>query len=463
MRKYDHKVIARSRVVLSSVLFVFVAFLFSAIALFVTSDKLSALVCAVFSVAIPFVVWKIYDIRNIEFYLALGFTMSIYAKWAAACKSLGLVWTGQKNEVHTPWISDLSGNKQHWRAIVHSPGGKFTIEQLQAHSKSFAEIMGMAAVSFSWRPGGSIAVVGSMVLVPVIEVPAVDLAVLPEAKKVLSPVERLSSVNVGLNVEGQPFSMPVISNHILISGESGAGKASWVWAFVFGLAPSVQAGVVRLWGLDPKFIELAIGSAWWDEYACEFPDMVSLIARFEQDMRDRNRSLAGIARKFKPSREMPLNVLVIDELADLMTGVDKKQAEQINRMLTAILRLGRAAGYVVIGATQSPLKDAVPCRDDFITKIGLRMRSSLVDVLLGTGSKEAGALCWTIPKTGAGMAYVIGESGIPVLVRPQWHDDDDIRRFGQLVRMGINSVTEVNTEQLLVPGAWSMPVLEQEI
>jgi len=447
MKYYDHKIMVKSRVIFSMFLgWCVLCMLVGFLALIAAQSILWAwdvvIVAAVglvgaFAAAVRF--WPK------DFDMGLGFTGPIETAWRRSCIALGFSWQDEKQNVLVPALRRLHGRSGYWRATITPVGDLVTLDKLSKHADDFAVMLGVASVSFLWTVNAEISIVAASVNIPVVEVPAV---VVPH---VVSPVELLSAVPVAVDMDGQPFKLSVIDNHILLCGESGGGKSSWIWSLVVGLAPAVRAGVVKLWGVDPKQLELAIAPAWWDRYACNQGEMTNLIAEFEQEMRARNGSLAGKMRKFRPSEEFPLNVLIVDELADLITGVEKKESEKVNRLLTNILRQGRAAGYVVIGATQSPLKEAVPCRDDFITKVGLRMRSSLVDILMGTGAKEAGCRCWEIPyKTGAGTAFVIGESGQVARVRARWFDDDIIQRLGQLVRLGdspwdesVVSVTEV--------------------
>ena len=75
--------------------------------------------------------------------------------------------------------------------------------------------------------------------------------------------------------------------------------------------------MVKFWGLDPKRVELAIAPKWWDHYACRAKEMIELLEEAVEDMYRRAENLAGIARKFTPSTEMPLNVIIVDELAYL--------------------------------------------------------------------------------------------------------------------------------------------------
>ena len=93
---------------------------------------------------------------------------------------------------------------------------------------------------------------------------------------------------------------------------------------VFGLAKARNAGIVRLWGLDPKKVELAFGRQCWDEYADTVEGMIELLEKAVNELLERNKLIQGKARKIAPSPEMPLNVIIIDELAYLSAGVDKK-------------------------------------------------------------------------------------------------------------------------------------------
>src|SRR5207248_9634272 len=72
----------------------------------------------------------------------------------------------------------------------------------------------------------------------------------------------LQAVPMARDIEGRPFYLPIEGNHLLIVGRTGSGKGSWVWSLVFGLAKARRAGLVRLWGLDGKRIELAYGRGW---------------------------------------------------------------------------------------------------------------------------------------------------------------------------------------------------------
>jgi hypothetical protein len=345
--------------------------------------------------------------------------------------------------------------------------GHWTVNDLRRKTTDLEAVMGKTLLSFGLNDRGAIVLRARRADIPVIAVP-----VAPPPQKPRTHLDMVSAVPVALCSEydaageQRPLYLSVTDNHILLVGASGGGKSSWIWSIVLGLGSAVRADIVKLWACDPKLTELNKGREWWDEYACEPDEMVALIIRFYESMKER----AALLRErgddhYDLSPQEPLNVLVVDELADLLSGVEKKKAEAALRPLTAILRLGRALGYVVVGASQSILKDAIPCKDDFITRVGLRMMSAAhVDMVLGAGMREAGALCWQIPyKTGVGMAYVIGEDGKPVLARA-FHYDKRTIRAGAVTARSV-SLRVVDTDKLLAyePGAMVASDVKQEV
>jgi S-DNA-T family DNA segregation ATPase FtsK/SpoIIIE len=128
---------------------------------------------------------------------------------------------------------------------------------------------------------------------------------------------------------------------------------------------------------------------------------------------------------------MPLNVIIIDELAYLSAMVtDKKLRDRAQNAIGTILVLGRATGYSLVGCSQSVLKEVLSFRDYFPTRVALGMPAPMIDLCLGEGAREAGALADQIPlrEAGAGYAYVLEEtSNKSLLVRAAWCSDEAIR------------------------------------
>jgi S-DNA-T family DNA segregation ATPase FtsK/SpoIIIE len=188
---------------------------------------------------------------------------------------------------------------------------------------------------------------------------------------------------------------------------------------------------VKLWGLDPKKVELSYGAEFFDELRDTPEGMVELLEKAVADLLERNARIQGIARKIEPNPDLPLVVIVIDELAYFSEFVpDAKLKKRAEAAMAAILLLGRATGYVLVACTQTSLKEVISLRDHYLTKVALRMPASQVDLLLGKGAWENGAKCDQIPfkDAGAGCAYILDEqSSEPRLVRSAWISDEAIR------------------------------------
>jgi DNA segregation ATPase FtsK/SpoIIIE-like protein len=136
-----------------------------------------------------------------------------------------------------------------------------------------------------------------------------------------------------------------------------------------------------------------------------------------------------MARLHVPPPDDPLIVLVIDEMASLTSDCpNKKIRDRIPAGLSLILSQGRAAGFLVIGALQDPLKEILPFRDLFTTRIALRLtEDEQVDMVLGDGARDRGALCDLISPDLPGVAYMRLENHPdPVRVRLAWVTDQDI-------------------------------------
>jgi S-DNA-T family DNA segregation ATPase FtsK/SpoIIIE len=245
----------------------------------------------------------------------------------------------------------------------------------------------------------------------------------------------LRALPVARNLDGRTWRMPIEGQHIFVAAATGGGKGSWIWAVVLGLAPAWHAGLVKYWGIDPKMIELAMGRGFWNYYADNDADSVALLEKAVDAMHERSKRMQGISRKFVPSRETPLHLLVVDEMGYLSAYMsDDKLRKQADKALRALLAKGRAPGFVCLGLLQDPRKEVCGYRDQFSIRIAGCMPAPMVDLVLGEGMYEAGAWCDQIPMPrpdgpgGSGVAYVIDETTRkPRLVRAPWSSDQTIR------------------------------------
>jgi S-DNA-T family DNA segregation ATPase FtsK/SpoIIIE len=260
----------------------------------------------------------------------------------------------------------------------------------------------------------------------------------------------LSAVVIGRQEDGAPWRLRLSGTHVLIAGATGAGKGSVIWSTVRALLPLMLAGLVEVWAIDPKRMELSFGRALFERYGRYSSDpgggMVRLLETAADDMNARAADFAGVTRSFTPTHVHPFRVVIVDELAFLTAYCPerdlRKRAEAALGVLTS---QGRSVGYCVIGAQQDARKEVNNLRNLFPTRIALRLdEDEQVDMVLGDGSRGRGALADRIspvPEIGAGVGFVRLETvPDPVRVRAAFVSDDDIRT---MVALALGEVGEV--------------------
>ncbi len=254
-------------------------------------------------------------------------------------------------------------------------------------------------------------------------------------------VPDFTGLMVGLVEDGEPLRLRLFGTQILVLGATGAGKGSVLWSVIAAVAGGVRSGVVKLWVFDPKGgMELAAGLPLFDRFACEdFASMADTLEQAVTVMRERTRRLRGVTRQHVPSVDEPLYLIVIDELAALTAYLtDRQLKDRIKAALGLILTQGRAVGVHVIAAAQDPRKEILPFRDLFPTRVGLRLaEAGQVDLAIGDGMRDRGAVCDRIPMTAPGVAYLVLDGDpTPVRVRFSYWDDPAItdlaRTYGRL-------------------------------
>ncbi len=246
----------------------------------------------------------------------------------------------------------------------------------------------------------------------------------------------LGAIPLGEDEYGAEWNAPLIGQHWFIAGATGSGKGSLAHGPLRAVAPMIRDGLVRPWMVDPKRMELASAEPVAYRYAAEPDDCVELVEEFVADMQVVQRQLAAEgARKFTPSRETPLNLLIMDELAALMAFGD--HARTYRRLLTEVGTQGRATGHSMLGYVQEPSKDTVPIRDLFTVRACLRVTAAAhVDMTLGDGARLRGALADEIPNVPetAGVGFVVRQrSRAPMRVRAGWVDDTQVAELNRFV------------------------------
>jgi hypothetical protein len=167
-------------------------------------------------------------------------------------------------------------------------------------------------------------------------------------------------VHLGTDEAGRAVRISLAERMVLIGGEPGGGKSGALNLIVGHAALSSDCRLVLV---DGKQVELGA----WRDCADEFvgPDIDranKVLAGLRQEMDERYDALLDTGRrKVSPESGVPPIVVVFDELAYFSATVgDRKQQNEFTTAVRDLVARGRAAGVIVVAATQRPSADIIP-------------------------------------------------------------------------------------------------------
>lgn len=143
-------------------------------------------------------------------------------------------------------------------------------------------------------------------------------------------------------------------SHILISGQTGAGKS---YALLYLLIIySLKKAIISV--CDPKFSDLADFSRMLKISSFSAPSLiVEEVRKVFEEMENRKRKRLSEGWKIGTTATdngLELRILVIDEFASLQMKLDKKELAELMKYLNQIILEGRGLGiFVVIGMQQA--------------------------------------------------------------------------------------------------------------
>jgi hypothetical protein len=241
-------------------------------------------------------------------------------------------------------------------------------------------------------------------------------------------------IPLGLDEHGEPVRVGLVERNVLIGGEPGAGKS-------VALSLLVAAGALdptaRVWLLDGKHVELAAWAPVAERLVVgpDGPRAIEALRQVQREMDARYRELlARGLRKVRRDDGLPLQLVVVDELAAYLMLPDRDQRKQFTELLRDLVARGRAAGVIVIAATQKPGHDVVPTslRDLFGFRLALRCNTPQAsDTILGQGWASAGADASTVPGAQRGVGFLLSEGEQPTRIRTFHLDDDELAAISE--------------------------------
>jgi hypothetical protein len=263
--------------------------------------------------------------------------------------------------------------------------------------------------------------------------PLADLAGLAWPHLAAPMLTLWAPVPVGVDDDGQPVTVGLIERNVLLAGEPGSGKSVGQSMLT---ATAALDPLCELTLLDGKYVELApwVGCAARTVGPSQ-DECIDVLRELVAEMDGRYLTLvANRQRKLARADGWPLKVLVCDELAFYLNSGNRTGDKEAGNLFRDLVSRGRAAGFIVLAATQKPSGDTIPTylRDLFAFRWAFRCTTpQMSDTILGQGWSTAGYSASTIDAAHRGIGYLLHEGGSPVRMRTCYLTDDDL---GQLAR-----------------------------
>jgi S-DNA-T family DNA segregation ATPase FtsK/SpoIIIE len=267
------------------------------------------------------------------------------------------------------------------------------------------------------------------------------------------------TIALGKDISGRPIVSDLAKMpHALVAGTTGSGKSVAINAVILSLVYKATAEQIRLILIDPKMLELSVyegiphlltpvvtdmrdaeSALRWcvAEMERRYKLMSALGVRnlggYNQKIRDAIKNEDPIANPFTPPeeapeylQELPLIVVVIDELADLMMVAGKK----VEHLIARLAQKARASGIHLLLATQRPSVDVITglIKANIPTRIAFQVSSKIdsrtildqmgAEALLGQGD----------------MLYLPPGSGYPQRIHGAFVADHEVHKVVEYLK-----------------------------
>lgn len=227
--------------------------------------------------------------------------------------------------------------------------------------------------------------------------------------------------------------------HLLIAGATGSGKSVCINSLIMSILFKAKPDEVKLILVDPKVVELSVYNGLPHLLIPVVTDprkaanalnwaVSEMTNRYKIFAQNSVRDIASYNEKMvkEGNEKMPQIVIVIDELADLMTVASSEVEEYITR----IAQLARACGMHLVIATQRPSVDVITgvIKANIPSRIAFAVSSHIDSrTILDTGGAEK--------LLGKGdMLYHPMGLPKPIRIQGTFISDDEIKRVVDTIK-----------------------------
>ncbi|CUU60377.1 DNA segregation ATPase FtsK/SpoIIIE, S-DNA-T family [Parafrankia irregularis] len=270
----------------------------------------------------------------------------------------------------------------------------------------------------------------------------------PLAKRGL--VDMFAPLPFGTDPRGRPVSVSLVENNVLVGSLPGAGKTSAVRVLMLGcgLDPTCELWVFNRKGtadLDAAEKFAARYATGLDDATTEatlvaLRDLRADIGRRAEAIRRLPKDLCPdgkVTRQIAGLRSQGLHPLVaiIDECQNLFSH--PVYGKEAGELVTAVIKLGRALGVILILATQRPDAASLPAgvSSNVSIRFCLRVMGQVEnDMILGTSMYKNGIQASTLRPSDKGIGYLVGATDEPMIVRAAYIDTPTAEQIADRAR-----------------------------
>ncbi len=272
---------------------------------------------------------------------------------------------------------------------------------------------------------------------------------------------------LGKGLSGEPV-FPNIAKmpHLLVAGATGSGKSVTIHSIIISLLYKNSPETLRFIFVDPKRVELSVYSGLPHLIApviTEGKKAVSALRwaiaemdrRYETLLKEGFRDIKSFNEKHGEN-PMPYLVIVIDELADLMTTYGR----EVEGSIVRLAQMARATGIHLIVSTQRPSVEVITglIKANITTRIALQVASQIDSrTILDTSGAEK-------LLGGGDMLLVSSELSKPRRIQGSFLTDEEIKSVAKFIID--NNEGEINelsvTEPSELEGILSSPTGDED-
>lgn len=240
-------------------------------------------------------------------------------------------------------------------------------------------------------------------------------------------------VSLGRDVAGKALFVNVAKMpHLLVAGATGSGKSIYIHSFIISLLYRNPPELLRFIMIDPKRVELTVYNDIPHMLAptiIETKKAIITLKWLAKEMERRYEILlsAGVRdiisyhkEKDEGNPPMPYLIVIIDELADLMSTYPR----EVEASIVRLAQMSRATGIHLILSTQRPSVEVITglIKANITSRIALQVASqidsrTIIDIagaekLLGHGD----------------MLYLAGDTGKPRRIQGPYISEQEVKK-----------------------------------